>query len=210
MGAWGAGNFENDDALDLIGELKPQGCAEQLEALFCAAVESGMQGAEIDAFDASRVLAGAELVAASRGHASEDFPEDAAPLAQALQKPSGALLEQCASAVSYVLLSSEMVELWAESDDPAEWNEVVTALIARLDAPVRAKKTPAKQQDEATECVCSFCGEQLAANQIVHIDMRRPWTPTGMSRGIFAHETCLNAKLHPRHLVQWWTPDVDL
>ena len=37
MGAWGAGNFENDDALDLLGELAADTCVSRLGEIFDAA-----------------------------------------------------------------------------------------------------------------------------------------------------------------------------
>ena len=209
MGAWGAGNFENDDAMDFLAELSPVGCAPRLAEVFEGVISAGGQGEEIDATDACRVLAGAELIAAARGHAGEDLPDDARALLETLKTPASELSTVAVSAVSYVLLSSELLELWAESDDPGEWNEAVTDLINRLDAPTRAKQISQKEQDKTTSAVCSFCGTLIATKELVSIDMRRPWTPQGISHGIFAHATCLNAKLHPKHLVQWWTPDLD-
>ncbi|MCB1022456.1 MAG: DUF4259 domain-containing protein [Acidobacteria bacterium] len=205
MGAWGTGNFENDDALDLLGGLAP-GEAEPLEKLFDAACSAGMEGKQIDASTAAQALAAAELVCAARGHASDDLPDDAIPLVKALKKPAPDLVEKAISAVSYALAHSELVELWAESDEPEGWNRVATGLVARLDAPVRSKKLSKKQRETVSRCVCSFCGELIPLAELVTLDMRRPWSDAGVSRGIFAHEGCLNAKLHPRHIVQWWTP----
>jgi hypothetical protein len=206
MGAWGPGSFENDDALDLLGEISPETAAEALDQLFQRIVSAGMRGEEIDASDSARALAAAELISAARGHAPDDLPGNAAAIVKALGKPGDEHVENAASAISYVLMRSELVELWAEADDPAEWNEAVSGLIARLDAPARAKKLGKKKQDQMTGAVCSFCGEQIPARQFVSMDLRRPWTPAGMSCGIYAHEACLNAKLHPKHIVQWWTP----
>ena len=206
MGAWGPGNFENDDALDFLGEMSPDSAADALEQLFQRIVAAGMQGEEIDASDSARALAGAELVSAARGHAADDLPGYATVIVNALGKPGDELLDSAASAISYVLMRSGLVELWSEAEDPAEWNKVVSGLIGRLDAPARAKKLGKKKRDEMTGAVCSFCGEQIPVSQFVSMDLRRPWTPAGMSCGIFAHEACLNAKLHPKHIVQWWTP----
>jgi hypothetical protein len=209
MGAWGAGNFENDDALDLLGELEAGSPAEALEAVFDAVCAAGGQGEEIDATEAARAMASAELIVAARGQGSEDLPADAAPAVEGLGQPPPELVEKAVSAVSYVLMRSELVELWAESDDPGEWNKVAAGLVQRLDAPARAKKISPKKQDGMSAAVCSFCGERIPLGELVSIEMRRPWTEEGISRGIFAHEVCLNAKVHPRHIVQWWTPDIE-
>ncbi|MEZ5391945.1 MAG: DUF4259 domain-containing protein [Bryobacterales bacterium] len=205
MGAWGPGNFENDDALDLLGELSP-GDAGPLEKLFDAACAAGMQGEEIDATAAAQALAAAELVSAARGHAPDDLPDDAIPLVKGLKKPAANLVEKAISAVSYVLMRSELVELWAESDEPEAWNRVASGLVSRLDAPVRSQQLKKKERNADSGCLCSFCGESIPVPELVTLEMRRPWSSAGVSRGIYAHEACLNAKLHPRHIVQWWTP----
>lgn len=118
MGAWGAGNFENDDALDLLGELTPESCAARLAEIFEAVSTAGMQGESLEAPDGCNVLAAAELIAAARGYASRDLPDEAGPLVEALKEPAAELAQKAASAVSSVLMaSSELVELWAESDE---------------------------------------------------------------------------------------------
>ncbi len=210
MGSWGPGNFENDDALDLLGELSSDPNWKALTKLFQSVSACGMQGEEIVATDSSRVMAAAELLAASRGHPPEELPEEASKLLATMGKLAEALVEEAASAVSYVLMNSELVELWAESDDPGEWNRVASGLVARLDSPARERKISRKKQEKMTAAVCSFCGELISTKEFVSLDMRRAWSEPGVSRGIFAHESCLNSKLHPRHIVQWWTrPDIE-
>lgn len=210
MGAWGAGIFENDDALDFVGELAADTCAAKLAELFESVAAAGMQGESIELPEACQVLAGVGLIAAARGHSPRDLPDDAESLVQSLQHPSRELVEKGTSALSYVLMSSELVDLWAETDDPSEWNKVATGLIAGLDAPARAKQIPKKRRNEMSAAVCSFCGELIPTMDLVSLDLRRPWSQPGVSRGIYAHESCLNAKLHPKYLVQWWTPDVEV
>ena len=205
MGAWAAGNFENDDALDLLGELTADSAVESLEKLFDAVASAEMRGESIDSPDSARVLAAAELIAAARGHASEDLPDCAGKVLKGLKDPSQELADKACSAVSYVLMRSELVELWSDSKDSSEWNRVVSGLIARLDAPARASRVPDKKQNEMTSCVCSFCSELIPTMELVCLNMRRPWSEPGVSEGIFAHESCLNSRVHPKHIVQWWT-----
>lgn len=209
MGAWGAGIFENDDALDFVGELAADTCTAKLTELFEGVAAAGMQGQSIELPEACQVLTGVGLIAAACGHPPQDLPDDAEPLVQALLNPSKEFVEKGTSALSYVLMSSELVDLWAETDDPSEWNQVTTSLIAGLDAPARAKQVPKKRRNEMSAAVCSFCGELIPTMELVSLDLRRPWSLPGFSRGIYAHESCLNAKLHPKYLVQWWTPDLD-
>lgn len=71
MGAWGAGHFENDDALNFLAEVDgPQ----VLEAAF-KMLPPPDEGC-IDASGASRAMAAAEFVAVMKGCPSADCPEE--------------------------------------------------------------------------------------------------------------------------------------
>ncbi len=204
MGAWGPGNFENDDALDLLGELGDAGDAAPLEALFEPVVAHSREGAPPDASDSARVLAAAELIAAARGWPSSDFPDDASAYVQAITPPDSELVMQASEAVSSVLLSSELLQLWEESDDAEEWNKVLTGLIERLGNPARKAKAKKQPKDPLLAVICSFCSEQIRKSALVELSVKRPDMPETFERGIYAHAECLNAKLHPRHILQWW------
>ena len=137
MGAWGSGHFENDDALDFLGEITG---VEGLAAAFTALPPAG-EGA-VDATDASRAMAAAEVVAAMKGCPSDDCPKQLTGRLGALGRPTRDLLDLARSAVSRVLFDSELLDLWAESDESEAWNQAVTDLIDRLnpDAQPKAKK----------------------------------------------------------------------
>jgi hypothetical protein len=130
MGAWGAGLFENDGALDWVGDLMdaPHGWALVRKTLS----DAGQDEAEEGASDGECILAAAECVAVARGKpAAKPNPDlvvwcrnhplkDAAPLAALAVK-----------AVRWVRTSSELKDLWEESGDP-EWDRVVADLERRL------------------------------------------------------------------------------
>lgn len=69
MGAWGAGSFENDTALDLIDEI---GGVDDLQR----ALQLSDPDEEIDADQASRIIVVAEFLAAQRGHPCDVFPDE--------------------------------------------------------------------------------------------------------------------------------------
>lgn len=76
MGAWGYGSFENDDALDWVGDLTDGRSLKPVEAALDAAL-----GAEADfgiSGEAECGLAAAEVVAALGGAPSGDLPEEIA------------------------------------------------------------------------------------------------------------------------------------
>jgi hypothetical protein len=200
MGAWGAGHFENDDALDFVGGLTPDAVEQQLRDAF-AAVDLA-DGAEVDATASSHALAAAEFVAAARGHLADDFPHEAVGLTRGLMAAD--LRELAKNAVSRVLLSSELVELWAEADAPEEWNRAVSGLIERLGRKPRKKPAAQKPKSKITACQCSFCLEQIPADELVDMSLSMPLSTGTMARTVYAHAGCLNARLHPSRIQQWW------
>jgi len=204
MGAWGAGNFENDDALDFVGALTIDAVEQQVREALSAVHLAG--GAEVDATASARALTAAELVAASRGHLADDFPQDAVGLTKGLKAAD--LTGLACDAVSRVLLSSELVALWAEADEPEDWNRAITDLIERLGKKPRKKPAAPKPKSKATACRCSFCLEQIPADELVNMTLRMPLTPGTMERTIYTHAGCLNARLHPSCIQQWWRIEV--
>jgi hypothetical protein len=130
MGAWGAGLFENDGALDWVGDLMDREHGWALVRTTLSGV--GEQEEDESALDGESILAAAECVAVARGKPSakpnpdivtwcRNHPlKDAAPLAALAVK-----------AVAWVRTSSELKDLWEEAGDP-EWDRVVADLEKRL------------------------------------------------------------------------------
>lgn len=204
MGTWGTGNFENDEAMDFCGSLDAAAGDEPLRAAFAAIDIS--DGSEAEAPESCEALAAAELVAASRGHASSDLPADLSEYMQSLLPPSDELKAMACEAVSGVLQSSELVELWADSDDAEEWNRVMSGLIDRLSMPIR-KPAASPKKSKVTAYQCSFCLEQIEASELLEMELQMPLMKGSMQRSIYAHAACLNSKLHPSRIVQWWRFD---
>ena len=70
MGAWGAGSFENDTAMDWAGEV---GSVADIEAVLDS-LAGHDTNTPIDADDASRFVAAAEAVAVLMGRVAADVP----------------------------------------------------------------------------------------------------------------------------------------
>jgi len=127
MGAWGAGNFENDDALDWLAVLQ----AEGLPAAG-AAIQDVLTLADdyLEAPTCCAALAAAEVIAALRGRPASRLPDE---LVEWLGRVSGDPGEQLArnarNAVDAIRRSSELRELW---EDDEEWKQEVDGLYARL------------------------------------------------------------------------------
>lgn len=131
MGAWGTGFFENDDALDWISELEDTGHDAIQSALMVADEE------EIEAPDASCAVAAAVIVLAMAGSTFKALPEEVdAWLEENAERPESALLERALEAVRAVRESSELREVWEETDDYAEWDRLMRKLVDKLEAKV--------------------------------------------------------------------------
>jgi hypothetical protein len=130
MGAWGAGSFENDDAMDWIAELEDEGLI-----VAGAALQEIIEVADeyLEAPACSAALAAAEVVAALRGHPAADLPEEvAAWIAAHPGDPGEDLVAVARRAVDAIAADSELAELWGESADQAGWQSAVTDLQTRL------------------------------------------------------------------------------
>lgn len=132
MGAWGHGNFENDDALDWLQEFENGGAAAVAAAL--DRVTSLNEGDYLEAPEASMALAAAEIVAAARSGDSSSLPADVRPMLTRHQQSlsSTALLDSARRAVTRILQQSELKDLWEDSPDRQMWQDGVQNLLPRL------------------------------------------------------------------------------
>ncbi|HET6764055.1 MAG TPA: DUF4259 domain-containing protein [Longimicrobiaceae bacterium] len=130
MGAWGAGAFDNDDALDWLDDLLDGDGAELLRDALSAAAEAD---GYLEAPDAASALAAAEVVAALAGRPSSALPDEAAGWVRA--QSGGAkpwMLDFARRALERVARDSELRELWLESGDAGEWEATLVDLRERL------------------------------------------------------------------------------
>ena len=202
MGAWGAGGFENDTALDFAAEIES---VDDLAAAFAAEPSE-----TIDADAASTIIAAAECVAAMLGRPADDLPEDLAGRLAGFGKPEPALLETARNHVSMVISNSELTELWAEADNPADFNLAMTGLIDRLNPDIKpkAKKGHKKKKPHFNPSPCAFCNEPMGEQEFGMFDLSVDLGNGEPIRlGKWAHLSCLNAHLHPTHIIQVWKTD---
>ena len=201
MGAWGAGSFENDAAMDFVAKI------ETLDDLSAALLREDPE-AEIDADEASRIIVVAECAAALRGHPGEGFPDELAEKLAGTGR-SKALEDESRDLLSAVIAHSELTELWAEAG-ASEWNVAMTDLVERLGRPVAKASKPKKKQKKVQNnpSPCSFCGEPMGDNAFTQFDITLEEDEiSSMRMGGWAHLRCLNAALHPRHMIQHWKFD---
>ena len=135
MGSWGILPFENDDALDWVWELED---AEDFSVLEDALeqVASATDEEYVEAAEAEEALAAAEVVAALLGKRLGNLPEAVSIFLERHRdkKPDVKLVSMAIKAVQRVRSSSELKELWEESDDAEKWEAAMDDLLTRLGA----------------------------------------------------------------------------
>lgn len=145
MGTWGVYSFENDWAMEWIGDLRQSGDASPVRATLARVVDHGgtrrptgigkLFGRRTDwlkAVTASQALAAAELVAVWLGHPAPNLPEGVTQWLSTREFSSEAGLTSLArQAVNIVKNNSELKDLWEEGN-ASEWRSAVEDLERRL------------------------------------------------------------------------------
>lgn len=128
MGAWGERPFQNDSALDWLGELDE---VEDLRATLASVAEAD-DYVEVD--DGSAAIAAAEIVAAARDGKLDRLTGDArAWLSRHAKQFADSDRALAVRAVERVLgPDSELADLWDEGGTDNEWRRDVAGLVARL------------------------------------------------------------------------------
>ncbi len=216
MGAWGAGSFENDIALDWAAECKSiddiSSKFDDLEAIDQS--QCNDHDPYVDADLASEVVAAAEAVAMLMGSVSSDFPDDLREELKTAGEPDSQLIDKAKHSISRILMASELLELWSKDEDQSgEWNIAITGLIDRLNGNVPIDP-PAKDKIEQAQgylTTCVFCDKEIEENQAFQLEFRDLSTVDGLyvSRGLYCHLKCLNGKLHSKHMIQNWRFNID-
>lgn len=203
MGAWGPGSFENDDALDFVAEIET---LADIEAALCAL---GSEYIEVD--EAARVVVAAECVAALRGHPSPALPDELARRLPAMGQCPIDLYSDARENLSAVMSRGELLELWTE-EGSGVWNRAITELMERLNQPAAKVKAPRrKKKPTPNPSPCMFCDQPMGEGAFHMLDVVLSDDEFSTSRrGGWVHLQCLNAALHPKHMIQNWQFDEEL
>jgi hypothetical protein len=133
VGAWGVGNFDNDDAADWVYELEESNDTSVLVATLGEATEGGYLESPVGC----EALAAAEVVAALLGNAGKALPDGVRKWVAVNDVEVGHdLLALARAAVARVAKAedSELRELWQETDDYPQWVALQDDLLKRLGA----------------------------------------------------------------------------
>ena len=132
MGVWGVGNFDNDTACDWAYELEKSSDLSIIKRSINAVFEDDY----IDVFVGSEALAAIETIARLKGRfgVRNSYTEivDKWVEINKFEVPDE-LIEKSKKALSLIVQgSSELFELWAETDDLEGWKSEVNDLETRL------------------------------------------------------------------------------
>jgi hypothetical protein len=134
-GAWGAGSFENDDALDWLSS-----CTGRADAACISnALQAARSASYIEAPEAAAAVAAAEVVAAVLDNNHAALPPE---LGTWLKKQDHSKIRALAPVASAVLARvadskvSELASLWSE-DAKSNWSVRIKALAGRLSSPTK-------------------------------------------------------------------------
>ena len=132
MGVWGSGSFENDDASDWIADFCDEPDKELISDALSTVAEADADE-YLEAPDCSAGIAAAEVVAALKGAANPELPDDAKEcVAKLKMKADPRMTSLALKAVGRIRTNSELKELWDESESPTEWYSAMDNLEARL------------------------------------------------------------------------------
>ncbi len=115
MGAWGFGNFENDDAMDFVGDLETTTGTGHLSNVLSLIHDERSE--YVEAPIASAALAADEVVAALRGHPDPAHPEEVTRWVAQQTGSDEDLALDAVRAVERIAENCELRELVEEGDD---------------------------------------------------------------------------------------------
>lgn len=141
MGAWGINTYENDGAMDWLGDLLDDPSEAKILEAFSAeptVIQPGLIGRLIGKkaqefpaeLDGEEVLAAAEVVATISGHPAASNPEElTSPPQIALHSETST---KAVAAIDAMMANSNLKDCWEETDEFESWKATVQDLRKRL------------------------------------------------------------------------------
>ena len=205
MGAWGAGSFENDTALDFTHDV------DDLATVSALLQHAGAGDKSDHHFADEEVLVAAEIVAAMMQRPCSFFPENLSPKVGEFGAASDDLIASARQAVRTIRDGSELAELWADSGDE-EWKAALNDLLLRLDPDADYMAPDPAEFEEVGDIgfICILCGKGGTADQEVKITVEKDDGVIAYSYTHFAHRDCVLDKFDAPHFNDDGAPHADL
>ena len=131
MSVWGAGIFENDDALDWIYDLADSGTLSRVVSALDVILKNKEDDLEV--IDCRIGLAAAEIIAAMTGDPSAELPEEAEEWIGEKILENEKLREKAQQVAWVILNRSELKNKWEKSSNYSQWQTTLVDLQKRLE-----------------------------------------------------------------------------
>lgn len=132
MGAWGSGNFENDEASDWLNDFCDSPDEERILNALLSVTETD-EDEYLELPDCSIGLAAAEVVAALNDAPNAAIPDEVKVCVSELEMELDAnMVSSALLAIERIKTNSELKELWDESEDADQWYAALADLETRL------------------------------------------------------------------------------
>ncbi len=142
--------FGNETAREWLRTLFPSSTDEHIIRAFLAVVQSE---SFVDAQDAERAVAAAEMVALSHGAGAPDNPQECSMWVRRNNyKAAPELLTASVEVIERIFSNSELKELWERTDGMIQWKTEIHSLMSRLNKIIKGApaQTPAQTQPQTT------------------------------------------------------------
>lgn len=134
MGAWGVGSFQNDQALEWLGEMESEDDTTLIEDALGTITEAD-EGAHLDADECNVAIAAAELVAAMGGQPSKRLPDGMKDWCDEQDDPEPEVVADALAAIAKIRKGSELLEQYTEGGKvDVAWEKSLDDLVKRLNA----------------------------------------------------------------------------
>lgn len=207
MGAWGAGSFENDAALDFIAGVAS---LEDLRRTFDELAQNG-PGPDVDL--ASETIGAADVIACCLDRPPADLPDGIADRLSGFDRPDGGLIKAAQQAVRTVRSSSELADLWEETGGQ-DWADAIEDLLTRLDLSkpytAQTKDVDAPVATGEVSSQCHLCHGHVTEADEVALTVEEDFDGIWSSFTLYAHRDCLMDRYEPPHFNRDGTPSAEL
>ncbi len=132
MGVWDVGAFDNDDALEWLGDLLDHDDPSMISDVLNTVVRLGDSDELLEDDLCNEALAAIELVSALKGSPSPELPEQLRDWVSYQSPPSPALVALALRALQLIRTNSELQQAWEETEYADDWHAMLNDLEARL------------------------------------------------------------------------------
>lgn len=156
--------FGNETAREWLRTLFPSSTDEHIIRAFLAVVQSE---SFVDAQDAERAVAAAEMVALSHGAGAPDNPQECSMWVRRNNyKAAPELVTASVEVIERIFSNSELKELWERTDGMIQWKTEIHSLMSRLNKIIKvAQAQDAAQAQAKTQAAPSPPTAQTAPSQ---------------------------------------------